>query len=1233
MSGFIDNENNCIITPSIKKLPEYKNLIAFLTRSDAHHDLGELFKDSTYKTDIKVRNAFDSALPVPASTSFHEGVALASSIISATSVDGTNIPVNGLEDSLKASLDAVPDCTSGDNIGAYSLFNVGTNGKTFFKYKVVKFVIACSTNTAADVANACKTDFGKKFVEYTKLGEDSNEVAIVVDFSQHHFIEKLASGAKSEFIIDYLMMPEVVNDPAGKPNVNNKTLFGLPDNGVRLRSFVQTDNDITSYTKFDENDPSTANNFFSKYDFTLSPIKQIFTKQKAEKLITTLNIKYDNGSAKPLTDTIEDSKGENSITTVLGYLKKILAKIRDSATANASINFNFNSKCQQKRGGDWFQGLSCLDARDRDFTQILPERGQSRKLNSTCPIYLVTHDRIAAAYALLNGVNVIYIDYYGRIFIFKNNGDKTLKGSGRSVEHILFDGIKAKWPEDSRDYNMLMTTATKYIEDRSRYLNEIEIQFNATCGRLNTTINDINLTGAKAQADYQRIVSESLKELFTSAVELMFIKINLIDITNDVKYVEANVSLLRPDSSYVDSSDFKDVINKFSKSINNIKGVQDRFGAIPKDSTITFYDAFKTWSSVNVKKLDVYRAANAVLDTGSATTSTTVLSRIASFFSRGTDATVVDERATDSHIFLPFIQNLEPSDKDKVIILLKSLTTKTDGYYKTILNSPSRPSRSGGISPNMIYYNRVANLIYESFLFLHNAAPLAETGVVDPIYSTTEKLILVSTSTDNILLATDKAELDIFKADGKHSNFTEDVEVPRRGGSSYVDTFAATDFGRANAASVICDVSVKQVIWPLLTSVLLENGDAASISKFVTHIQQYVPDVMPTSGESTLIERPQEYNEAVNALKPPSRGGSESSDIVTSDSTITVGDLANSLYEKYRDNSSSVSNTNLMLDFTLGFHPLVPIYAILTSYYNTLGNKYQGDPFFYTYFTYINVLEKMKATIEANYLNDVKNPYKTASAYLIGFGLNTMLIRSNTSLTQTNEILGVINMPQSDYYTFSLKNDSFAGLITGAIHQTVDEETQCVAFINNTLFRNFINNEVNIKQILELGTPADNLPGYEVLKDRIFNLMSEIVLKVNADRGTPIVQPDIAAGLQGISPIERAKKAQEGQQRYLAKQSISPIQKPEPTLKPFDPSRIVDASKLFENTTGSPENMVKSSTSSSSRSKGGKKSYRQKHHKKKTRKHRMSYKNKTLKRKTIKKNKKRKITRKGRGLI
>jgi hypothetical protein len=245
-----------------------------------------------------------------------------------------------------------------------------------------------------------------------------------------------------------------------------------------------------------------------------------------------------------------------------------------------------------------------------------------------------------------------------------------------------------------------------------------------------------------------------------------------------------------------------------------------------------------------------------------------------------------------------------------------------------------------------------------------------------------------------------------------------------------------------------------------------------------------------------------------------------------------------------------------------------------------------------------------------------------------------MLIKSNTSLLQTNEILKVIGMNQSDYYTFSLKNDSFAGLFTGAIHQTPGEETQGVAFVNNPLFGNFINNEVNIKQILETGTPADNLPDYEVLKDRIFNLMSEIVLKVNADRGTPIGPPasvdsDAAAGIPGISREERKESVLRGQERYLQTLSQNqPLQ--EPTLKPFDPERVVDASKLFTYTKdGSPANMVESTTSSSTRSKGGKKSYRQKRNTRKTKNHRKSYKNKAPKgRKTIKKRRGHKNTRK-----
>ena len=209
-----------------------------------------------------------------------------------------------------------------------------------------------------------------------------------------------------------------------------------------------------------------------------------------------------------------------------------------------------------------------------------------------------------------------------------------------------------------------------------------------------------------------------------------------------------------------------------------------------------------------------------------------------------------------------------------------------------------------------------------------------------------------------------------------------------------------------------------------------------------------------------------------------------------------------------------------MLDTNLGFHPLVPIYAMLAPFFSTLGPKAEDDPFFYTYFTYINILEKMKSVIETNYLNNTNNPAESASAYLIGFGLNTMLIKSHTSILQNNEILQVLDMSQQDYFELSLKNDSFGGLFSGSVSQDTDEEAIGISLINNKLFTNFINNEVNIKEILQQGTPVENLPNYEVLKERIFKIMGEIVVKVNADRGTPIANTvGVASGIaeQGVA--------------------------------------------------------------------------------------------------------------------
>ena len=1186
----IEEKLNAIVPIAIKQNPFFKNELAYLSRSDAHHDLGELFKDTMYKKDENVKNAFDSGLPVPATVAFHEGDAFASVVISATNFTGNTINIhtgnNKQEDYLQEALNQVPDCTK-DDTGAFSTFAIGVGGDTIFKYRVVRFVTSCSNNANFKggenlAAIACKSDFGKTFVTNTKLGEDVLEAAIIVDFSQHHFMEDLASGASNNFKIHYLMTPEVVNDPAGKPNVNNKSLFGIQDNGIKLISYVQTDPEPISYTKYNQFEPSTSNNFFSNYDFTLSPIKQIFTKQKAEKLIATLNISYDGVGGKPLTDTIEDSKGENSITTVVGFLKKILTQIQGNGGSPIE-KFNFNSKIQQKRGGDWFQALSCLTAKNRTYTQILPDNNRtSSSLNPTCPVYLVTHDRIAVAFALLNGVNIIYLDYYGRIFIFKNGGDPTLKSSGKTMEEILFEGIKNSWKinvPNVATFPDLLSTANIYMNTRNEYVTSEQTKFTALITKL---ISDVNRIDSSNDRNFQKDVMKIVRDLFTAAVKLAFIDINLIDIQGDLNIInDINNQRL---FSGVYNPNQSAAIAQFSKALNNVNSIQDRFGsmkpeakkAIESDTSDPnkFKAIIPAWVDSNVTKLDVYRFANKLLDDLQDNKGFNIDRLLCIFSTNNTEM-----RQTDSHIFLPFIQILNDTNKTQIISVINPLIDKTTTYYTNVV--VKNPGRSNRESPQQKYYNGVANLLYESMIFLKPKTVTPSTNE-DALFSK-DKQEAVKSSTDNRLLDVDYKELEQLRGPGKFSGNTEtapDIPVSSSGGGRFADISI-----QEKKTSVICDVSVKQVTWTLLTANLIDSTESDKISKFLEDI----------TNDLVLENLPVENEELVNKIKALNIP----EDYI--DIAKKINSVSASIFSKIGGGLTGLFTTNkkggalpenLMLNFDLGVHPLTPIYSMLTSYYNVIGEISQTDPFFYTYFTYINVLEKMKKIIEEKYLIDVNNKVTVAAAYMIGFGLYTMLFASHTSLVQNDEIISVIQMSQQEYHDFSLKNDCFASTFSGAIIQTPEDEAIGLALISNNLFSNFINNEVNIKQILQEGTSVDNLPDYTVLKERMFKLMGEIVVKVNADRGTPIgatalpttatvlptdTSPSASAsGIAGISQEEAAARAARGQQKYeenLAKGLIKP-------------QGIQDTSKLFTYSQGEPGNVVTSTTGQ--RTRGGK---------------------------------------------
>jgi hypothetical protein len=216
--------------------------------------------------------------------------------------------------------------------------------------------------------------------------------------------------------------------------------------------------------------------------------------------------------------------------------------------------------------------------------------------------------------------------------------------------------------------------------------------------------------------------------------------------------------------------------------------------------------------------------------------------------------------------------------------------------------------------------------------------------------------------------------------------------------------------------------------------------------------------------------------------------------------------------------------------------------------------------------------------------------------------LRSLLFTSHTSVAQNNKLLEVIDISQNDFYTFSLKNDGFASLISGAIHSNKEEDIAGLLLLGSALFKNFINNEVNIKEILKQDSTFENLPKYDVLREKVYTLLGRIVSKVNKDRRRHDIRNDArddtrtnaATNNTSISSEERAIRAEKGQQKYeenVAK-GINPIK---------DKPRIVYGKDIFKYSNGPSQNMVSSSSSSSSKSsKGGriaKKTYKHKNKK------------------------------------
>jgi hypothetical protein len=596
---------------------------------------------------------------------------------------------------------------------------------------------------------------------------------------------------------------------------------------------------------------------------------------------------------------------------------------------------------------------------------------------------------------------------------------------------------------------------------------------------------------------------------------------------------------------------------------------------------------------------------------------------------------------TDKYIFLPYIQVIEKRALNLVIEFLKMLEKLIiDKFIPKNVAQRGTRTNVNPIPTGFKFLNNVLNLISEATLLLQ--AKESDTNVIDDVFDKIEKVKLEisedlepelkSDFTDNIIVNEDLNEIIKIKNGDKFSNSTEfifddrikrsangEVEVDENDDESQTGGGWRDLKPKSYGINVICDVSIKQITWQLLTCNLLKGTDLNELADKKRY-KGYKIDIAPETEEQKEFNK-QQFMEKIRPVFTDSRELAEVEEKIPliSKAISFIASLSGSLKKGGADpdESNEINNEpqeNLLQDFNIGYHPLLPIYMLLSPFYYTLGPKAEGDPFFYTYFTYFNVLIKMVDVLENNYLNNSTDNDKILSAYFIGFTLRSFLFTSNTSEIQIKKILNVVDIPENGFSTFSLKNDSFSNLIMGTVHSTLDEDIAAFILLDSDLFNNFINNEVNIKGILEEGTSTENLPTYNILKEQIFTLLQRISSKINMDRGTPGISivdetqissnenilpseteenPEInpeeninnitAKGIPGLSRQERLQRIEEQQKNSL----ITSKPTLEPTFSPFNLSKQKSSLDVSTFSDGDPQNMV-TSTLSTKISRGGK---------------------------------------------
>ena len=1091
------------LNPSLKSVPSFKTVLANNASADTRHDFG------INVVTQKIQTQFNDALPSGCNSAPTEDEVL-NNIINKTSATPT----------FKDFLTEVTTETSGTEL---DITFPGNTGGPITKFNVIKY---SGTNYGDK-----KKDIGKDFCEKTNLTVNTENACFVVDFNQHGFLSKLKQGTKTtNTTIHYLMTPEVVNDPAGKPSIFDKTLFDDNKTGVTFKSYIQTTPNTTNYTPYKTSELSFTNNFFSNYNFSLSPIQQSFQKGNNSSLSTTLTISFSPSSGTNFVDSIKDSKKQNSIQSLLSYINGLMKQL-----GTPKGKFDFNSKLQQKRGGDWLQVLACLNTKDNDFSCILPNKGNT----PSGPVYLVTHDRIALAYALLNGVNVIYLSHNKDTFVFKNRYDKIIRENSIPIEQSSHAQI-LKFKEETigqtgtSEYATFQIKYNTYDSFRNAIITNCVTNLDEVIGNATSFLNQFKKnTDSMNDTDYiydktkgyktnfkKQGSSPSflfhVKEIFKKAVIMSFILQTIPDISMEYNFVKTFIDdNFKTDYSGLDNQNKKDLL-KVREYINSIKN--GAFEVIGPGSMSSGYEKGKANEITNkftqlIEKSAIWRAIDTLFSNLTANDSkesgyiSTFIGRILQF------STTSESNACDQYIFIQSITNL-PVETTQQLIECFTLFQGIVIEYGQKLEKTYSGKRSGASPEERAMFFRPANLIYETLLVLNGLISQRGGGSNEKMPETILGEIILNESTDNILLKTDNEERNINKQIKQSNVYDEDD----KSNSSISTTGGGISSGKIG---IVYDSTINQMVWPLLSDLTNKDYYYDTIVNYLnitindktitkenlkemninTILDSILPNIEDANVRTTLVKL---KTSNISGLFTNIKGVSSIVLIIiicfylgifsTNKSSLQRGGQTEDPPSIHIELNSDITAKQLLEDNMFCYHPLVPIYILLTSFYNQMGSELEEDPFLTSYISYFNVLEKMTHSITANYL-ETQDISKIMEAFIIGYVLRTVFFTANKSNYLFDELAVATGLDADDLRMFCMKNSIFSEPVIGDIVFENDsaEEISGSILLNLPIFSSFINSDsVKFKNTLLDETDID----YESLKNRLDNLLKIVVDKV-----------------------------------------------------------------------------------------------------------------------------------------